>query len=160
MLERVSRHPGQSDATITHAASREILAARAREATARPGSMVLVIDDDEGTREVTAESLTRAGLRVLVADSGAAGLELFREHCADVELVILDRTMPGLSGESTFDALREIRAGIPILLMSGYAEKRAAESFAGKNLSGFIGKPFLPEELLEKVRSVLATPDR
>ena len=74
--------------------------------------------------------------------------------------MILDRTMPGQSGESTFKALREIRAEVRILLMSGYAEKRAAESFTGKGLSGFIGKPFLPDELLEKVRDLLAAPER
>jgi PAS domain S-box-containing protein len=120
--------------------------------------MVLVIDDDEGTREVTRDCLVRAGLRVLCAADGTSGIETFEQHAGSIELVLLDRTMPGLSGEATFDRIRQIRNDAKIVLMSGYAGKQAAESFAGRALSGFIGKPFLPEALIEQVRKALAEP--
>ena len=131
---------------------------------ARTGSsdaaLVLVIDDDQDTREVTQDCLTRAGLRVLCAPDGQSGVELFREHANEIELVLLDRTMPVLSGEDTFELIREIRGGVKILLMSGYAGKQAAESFAGKGLSGFVGKPFLPEDLVDQVHSALTVAAR
>ena len=123
------------------------------------GAMILVSDDDEGTREVISESLKRAGLRALSASNGEAGVALFREHADEVELVLLDCTMPGLSCDATYDRIREIRGEVKLLLMSGFAEKRAAESFAGRELAGFIGKPFLPDELVDRVRSALTGAD-
>ncbi len=64
--------------------------------------------------------------------------------------------MPGVSGEETFDRIRAIKPDVKILLISGYAEKRAAEAFAGKDLSAFIGKPFLPADLLSAVSGLIA----
>ncbi|MEE2664465.1 MAG: PAS domain S-box protein [Myxococcota bacterium] len=121
-----------------------------------PRSMVLVIDDDDGTREITSDCLERAGLRVLLASDGDTGLKRFEQHADEIAVVILDRTMPGVSGEETFDRIRAIRPSVRILLMSGYAEQRAAEAFAGRQLSGFIGKPFLPEDLLAAVSDLIA----
>jgi DNA-binding NtrC family response regulator len=95
---------------------------------------------------------------VLCAEDGETGVELFRKHAAEIEVVLLDRTMPGLSGEGTFDRLREIRDRVKIVLMSGYASKQAADAFAGKGLAGFIGKPFLPEDLVDQIRKTLAEP--
>lgn len=115
---------------------------------------VLVIDDDDGTREITSDCLERAGMRVLLAAEGEAGVEQFRQYADEIAVVILDRTMPGVSGEEVFDRIRAIRPGVKILLMSGYAEGRASEAFAGRQLSGFIGKPFLPEELLAAVQRI------
>ena len=117
---------------------------------------VLVIDDDAATCEVTADCLRQAGIEVICAPDGETGVEIFREHSAEITLVILDRTMPGLSGEGTFDRIRAIRP-VKVLLMSGYASQQIAESFAGKGLSGFISKPFLPEQLIDQVREVLTT---
>ncbi len=64
--------------------------------------------------------------------------------------------MPGVTGEETFDRIRAISAEVKILLISGYAQKRAAEAFAHRNLSGFLGKPFLPEDLLAAVSGLIA----
>jgi CheY-like chemotaxis protein len=118
-------------------------------------STVLVIDDDEGTLEVTRDCLERAGLSVLLASDGLAGVRRFEKHAHEIGVVILDRTMPGVSGEETLDRIRAIRPEVQILLMSGYAEKRSAEAFAGKQLSGFIGKPFLPEDLIAAVSRLI-----
>jgi DNA-binding NtrC family response regulator len=116
---------------------------------------ILVIDDDDGSREVTADCLDYAGYRVVTASDGYAGVELFQKHTNVIELVILDRTMPRISGEETFDRIRAVDSEANVLLMSGYAERCAAESFTGKNLSGFIQKPFLPEALLKKVNFLI-----
>lgn len=121
-----------------------------------PRSMVLVIDDDEGTREITRDCLERAGLRVVLASDGDTGVKRFGQHADEIAVVILDRTMPGVSGEETFDRIRAIHPNVRILLMSGYAEQRAAEAFADRQLSGFIGKPFLPDDLLAAVNELIS----
>jgi DNA-binding NtrC family response regulator len=114
-----------------------------------------VVDDEEGVRELAEESLKRAGLSVLCASDGRGGIETFREHADEIRAVLLDRTMPDISGEEAFGEIVRIRPDARIVLMSGYSEERAAQRFAGKDLAGFLQKPFLPETLVEEVRKAI-----
>jgi CheY-like chemotaxis protein len=63
--------------------------------------------------------------------------------------------MPVVSGEEALDGIRRIRPEVPVVLVSGYSEASSAQRFAGKQLSGVIQKPFLPESLISLVRGVL-----
>jgi PAS domain S-box-containing protein len=121
----------------------------------RSDALVLVVDDDEGVRELTSETLKRAGIRVLCAQDAASGLALFAESGGEIALVVLDRTLPSSSGENTFDELRRLRPDCRIVLMSGYSRERATGSLLDRGLAGFLQKPFLPEQLLETVRDAL-----
>ncbi len=121
----------------------------------RSSATVLVVDDDGGVREVARDVLGRAGLRVLGAASGIEALAILEEHAGEIGAVLLDRTMPTLSGEDTFRELRRRQPELPVVLVSGYSEERAASHFAALDLAGFLAKPFLPNELLEKVRAAL-----
>jgi PAS domain S-box-containing protein len=125
---------------------------------APPPARVLVIDDDEGIRDVTTECLERAGFDVLSAPDGERGIERFRAHADAVSLVLLDRTMPGLSSDATRRALLAIRPDVRILLMSGYASEPASGTATEEAVVGFLGKPFLPEELIDRVRAALDAP--
>ena len=121
----------------------------------RASGTVLVADDDAGACELMAETLGRAGLRVLRAEDGDQAVEIFREHADAIRLVVLDRTMPGENGADALEDIRRIRGDVPILLVSGYSQESSAQRFAGKHVDGFLHKPFLPETLLEKVRDLL-----
>jgi PAS domain S-box-containing protein len=116
---------------------------------------VLVIDDDEGVRDLAEAVLRRAGLTVLTAAGGHEGLKLFGSHADSIGVVLLDRTMPELSGIDTFQAIRALRPDARVVLVSGYAEERLTTELAGTGLAGFLKKPFLPESLLARVREVL-----
>jgi PAS domain S-box-containing protein len=125
----------------------------------RGSGTILVVDDDEGVRELAEESLKRAGLSVLCAGDGREGIEIFRKHGEEIRAVLLDRTMPDISGEEAFDEILRIRSDARIVLMSGYSEERAAQYFAGKDLAGFLQKPFLPETLVGEIRKALEKAD-
>lgn len=116
---------------------------------------VLIIDDDEWVRDLATDILARAGLHVITAVDGCEGVEVFKAHADEVNLVLLDRTMPKMSGFETFQALREVCPDVPVILVSGYSEERAAANLAGAGLAGFLQKPFLPEALLEIVGDVM-----
>jgi DNA-binding response OmpR family regulator len=116
---------------------------------------VLVVDDDEGVRELVAEILQRAGLTVLLAGDGREAVELFRRQADEIQVVVLDRTMPNIDGEETFDEIRRIRSDARIILVSGYSEERAAWHFIDRGLDAFLHKPFEPMALLERVRRIL-----
>ncbi|MFP8880318.1 MAG: PAS domain S-box protein, partial [Myxococcota bacterium] len=116
---------------------------------------ILVVDDDEGVRDLAADTLQRTGMNVLCASDGREGIELFRKMAHEIRLVLLDRTMPETSGEWTFHEMRKIDPEIPILLISGHSEERAVSQFGEQGLAGFLQKPFMPEVLIGTVRSIL-----
>ena len=116
---------------------------------------VLVIDDEEQLRLVTTDILANDGLRVLSAHNGRAGIVLYHENKGQIDLVILDLSMPGLDGEETFHLLRTMNPALPILLMSGYDEGEVAQRFVGNDLTAFVHKPFTPAALLQAVRTSL-----
>jgi len=144
--------------------SEEAIEALGREGpTEQPGELgrctgtVLVVEDEDTVRNVAKMMLERAGFDVLTAADGREGVELFREHADRVGAVLLDMTMPGLSGEETFRELRVIRRDVRVILCSGYNEQDVTSRFVGKRLAGFMQKPFELHALIAKVRDVLGT---
>ncbi|MFO0949016.1 MAG: ATP-binding protein, partial [Planctomycetota bacterium] len=116
---------------------------------------VLVVDDEESIRMVTTKTLERFGFRVLLAADGQQGVDCFREHADEITLVILDMTMPNMSGDEAFRVIRGIRPDARVILSSGFTEQEATDRFQGEGLAGFIQKPYRPTDLLDKVREVL-----
>jgi CheY-like chemotaxis protein len=114
-----------------------------------------VIDDDTEVRMLAQRVLERGGYRVVQAEDGMIGVRIFTEQHADIAAVLLDLTMPLMSGLETFNALQQIQPGIPILLCSGYSEEHATTNFVGKGLAGFIQKPFRPTDLLAALHQKL-----
>lgn len=96
------------------------------------------------------------GNTVLSAEDGEAAIDLFRQNVGEIVLIVLDATMPGLSGYETFVQLRRIRPGVDVLLSSGYQESNATQRFAGQDLAGFIQKPYTAAALLERIETILA----
>ncbi len=113
--------------------------------------MVLVIDDEDMVRETMADILSETGLQVLQAGDGPTGIELFRQHADELKLVLLDLSMPGMSGEMIFHELQAIDPRIPVLLISGYSEHEIMDRFVNKGLAGFIQKPYTIEFLLQRI---------
>ncbi len=120
--------------------------------------VVLVIDDDKQIRESVHDMLEIIDVQVLQASNGAAGITLFTEYISEISLVLLDLSMPGLSGEETHKRLHEINPNIPILLTSGYSEVEVSERFMGSKIDGFIQKPYTFEMLIEYVERFINTP--
>ena len=119
---------------------------------------ILVVDDEETVRTVARLVLERQGYTVLTADDGLQAIDLYREHAKSIRLVVLDMTMPRMSGEETFRVLRSVDPDVRILLSSGYNEQEAVNRFTGRGLSGFIQKPYTPAELLEQIARILGPP--
>jgi two-component system, cell cycle sensor histidine kinase and response regulator CckA len=117
-----------------------------------------VIDDEAVVRNLTKAVLTRYGYSVLLAEDGERGVEQFASTADDVLLVLLDVSMPGLSGEETLQRLRAIRRDVKILLCSGYSAEEAVRTFQGNGIGDFLQKPFTAQELARKVKQVLSAP--
>ena len=114
---------------------------------------ILIVDDEASVRTVVGSLLRRRGFTVVEALDGADGVRLFSAHPSRWRLVLLDLTMPNLSGEQTLRALRDLRPDIPVLMMSGYAEADVRQEVG--DCSGFLQKPFSAVELIGAVRRVV-----
>lgn len=114
---------------------------------------ILVVEDDERVRWLLTRILTRAGHRVLEADSGPAALQVWQQHCEEIHLLLTDLVMPGnLSGLELAQQLRSDRPGLRVLLTSGYSREELAHCDGEVH---FLPKPYLPQQVLEAVSHCL-----
>ena len=116
---------------------------------------VLVVDDESVVRQMARAALERHGYEVMVAENGRQAIELFNRNPMDFSLVVLDLSMPGMSGAQTLPALRRTRPEIPVLITSGYSESQVLGMFAGQNVSGFLQKPFSSQILVTRIGATL-----
>ena len=116
---------------------------------------VLVVDDEETVRTVSARILESVGFTVVLAADGREAMEKYRLEPARYALVLLDLTMPHLDGEETFRQLRHLNPNVKVVLMSGFNQQEAVGRFTGKGLAGFVQKPFAVETIVNAVREVL-----
>jgi signal transduction histidine kinase/ActR/RegA family two-component response regulator len=124
----------------------------------RASGTVLVVDDDPMVRSVAKRLLESFGLTVHVADGGREALDHIGAAPDAIDAVLLDMTMPELSGPEVFARIQVIRPDLPVVLMSGYHEDELAPE-VGQGISGFIQKPFTPADLAARLRSALG-PER
>jgi CheY-like chemotaxis protein len=116
------------------------------------GARILLVDDDNAVRDVTAETLRDFGYRVIEAGSGGAALDTLARE-AEIDLILIDFAMPGMNGAELSRQIQSRRPGLPILFVTGFADRTA---LAGISESHIVGKPFVNDELAEKVRAILS----
>jgi len=119
------------------------------------GGVVLVVEDEPAVRAVAQAALEAAGFGVVAAEDGRAALAAARERGEEIAAVLLDMSMPRMSGEETFRALRELRPELPVVLTSGYEAGDAVGRLSGDGAVRFVQKPWHPSELVAAVRAVL-----
>jgi PAS domain S-box-containing protein len=120
----------------------------------RGSGTILVVEDEEGVREVAERMLQDIGFETIGAEDGRHALDLMQEVGDRVTAVLLDLSMPRMGGAETFRRLREMKPDLPILMMSGYTEQVVAPQFtnSGPGTTGFLQKPFLAEDLIAVLR--------
>jgi len=135
--------------------------ARNEESEVRPLSAIprretiLLVEDEATLRELVRACLQQAGYTVLVAEDGYEAMEIASKHSGEIDLLLTDVVMPGLSGLEVARRLREQRPQTKVLYVSGYLD---AASLAQESLGGdaaFLEKPFRLQVLTHKLREVL-----
>ena len=123
--------------------------------TWRGSGLILVVDDEPMVRSLARRVLEKFGFRVMTAEDGLKALEIFRPHGAEIVAVLLDVTMPNLDGTETFREMRRLRPDVKVILSSGYDQHDAVGALGREGLAGFLHKPYLPMDLIDRVRGVL-----
>jgi PAS domain S-box-containing protein len=117
---------------------------------------ILVADDEEAVRSMVGKVLCKHGASVLLAADGRQALEVYRQQQDQIDLILLDLTMPGLSGEEILLQLQQLKARQKIIIMSGYGEEETMQRCAELGVVGFISKPFELQAVVAKLQSHLS----
>lgn len=119
--------------------------------------LVLIVDDEDFVTMLAQRVLTDEGYRVITARDGFQAIDIYRRLKDQIELIILDFTMPVMDGSDVFEELLQINAKVPVVLSSGFAEQERLRAMLARGLRGFIPKPYTQQKLLTQIRSVLDT---
>ncbi len=117
------------------------------------GPLVLVVDDDPAIRELIREILSGEGYSVQVAGDAAEALEALEVRSP--ELVLLDVVMPGTDGWEVLRRMQERHGSIPVIMFSGQVSELPSGRAVDRGARGFVGKPFDPQELIERAKQLV-----
>jgi two-component system cell cycle sensor histidine kinase/response regulator CckA len=116
---------------------------------------ILVVDDEDVVRTWVSRCLRGLGYRVVEASEAGEALRLIAEEERPIELVVSDMVMPGMDGGQLRNRLVELRPGLPVLIMSGFAREELVRQGRLDAQAFLLPKPFGPEALASKVRELL-----
>jgi len=119
---------------------------------ANVAATVLIIDDEDMLRMPIASMLRRKGYSILETPDGAAGVDLFKAQAAEIDIVLLDLTLPGMSGKEVLETLRKIRPNIKIVLSTAYGRDRAFRDVTEPESVYYLRKPYKIDELTALLR--------
>jgi len=121
----------------------------------RGSEVILLVEDDRAVRDMVRRVLADHGYEVVAAESARAGIEVSARRHGEIDLLLTDVVLPGLSGRQLSEALTATHARMRTLYMSGYTDDAIVHHGVLDEGIAFISKPFAPSALLRKVREVL-----
>jgi two-component system cell cycle sensor histidine kinase/response regulator CckA len=117
--------------------------------SAKPRRTLLFIDDETLLRSSVAKLLRKKGFDVIEAEDGPAGIAAFAADPAGIDLVLLDVTLPGMSGREVFDELLRIGRNVKVILCTAYSQETAVAEFGERKIRAFIRKPYRIDDLVK-----------
>lgn len=132
-------------------------AAVPRTTTVSATGTVLLVEDENVVRQLVAEILENNGYAVLQAGDGASAIEVLRRHVGELDLLLTDVVMPGMSGRDVARAVTTMRPGTPVLYMSGYTDSAIDEHGVLEPGVHFVQKPFSAAELTTRIRELTSS---
>ncbi len=117
------------------------------------GPTVLVVDDDPRMREYVRANMELEGYTVLEAGSADEGMSVLEG--GQPQLILLDVMMPGIDGWEMLQRIQETHGAIPVIMFSGKVDERSAPEAEQRGATGFIGKPFDPQQLIDRAKQIL-----
>jgi CheY-like chemotaxis protein len=121
---------------------------------------ILVVEDEEQLRLAVAKMLRKSGLEAFEATSGSAAIDLLRARGGEIDLILLDLTIPGSSSQDVLAEAALVRPDVKVILTSAYSEEVAMPILHAPLVCGFIRKPFKLGDLVQTLRRELLQPQR
>jgi two-component system, cell cycle sensor histidine kinase and response regulator CckA len=116
---------------------------------------VLLVDDEPSLRELGSRMLEKLGCTVLTACDGREAVDVYARRRGEIDLVVLDLTMPNMDGAEALEELRALSPGVRVVLASGHSEQDIAGRFSDKGIAGVLPKPYALARLRQLLSEVL-----
>ncbi|MBU0575322.1 MAG: response regulator, partial [Proteobacteria bacterium] len=116
---------------------------------------IMVIDDEQIMRDGCARILSEHGWSVLPAENGSVGLAELQESPKEIDIILLDLMMPGMSGMEVLEKVQALDDTLPVIIITGYATVASAVEAMKKGAYDFIAKPFTPDQLRIVIKRAL-----
>lgn len=116
---------------------------------------ILLVEDEMPVRTFAARALSNKGYKIIEADCAETALELMAEHGREVEMIITDVIMPGMTGPAMIEKIMPDYPNMKVIFMSGYAEEAFVDNYGTERDFNFLAKPFTLKQLAGKVKDVL-----
>lgn len=116
---------------------------------------IMVVDDEEDIRNVTKEILEHYGYQVFLAKDGKEAVDIFKEKSEEIDLVVLDLSLPHMKGEDVMKKIMEMTPDVRVIVSSGTSDKERIKFLTKLGAKAFINKPYPFEKLLRLIREVL-----
>jgi two-component system cell cycle sensor histidine kinase/response regulator CckA len=146
--------PALESEKIPAAKESEISAEKGAAAEVPLSGTALVVDDEKNVLRIAVAIVKHCGFSVIFAHDGVDAINKFREHAEEIDVVLMDLTMPNMDGVAAMDKLRLIKPDAKIILTSGFNELELDERISGPLPSGFIRKPYSLKEVEAELRRV------
>ena len=117
--------------------------------------LVLLVDDEDGIREIVQKILERFGYRVVAAVNGAEAVSIYKARQTEIAVVITDMAMPVMDGPAAIVEMKSINPEVKIIASSGMASEGGLARAIGAGVAHFLTKPYTAEAVLEKLQEVL-----
>ncbi|MGB6937917.1 MAG: response regulator, partial [Xanthobacteraceae bacterium] len=117
---------------------------------------ILLVEDEEGLRQLNARGLASRGYTVLEAGNGVEAIEVLEKSSSQIDLVVSDVVMPEMDGPTLLRELRTRNPGLKIIFVSGYAEDAFQKHLPADGQFAFLAKPFTLKQLVNAVKETLA----
>jgi len=115
---------------------------------------ILIVDDEDAVADIMQKMLERLGYRTIVAREGKKAIDIYQTRSDDIDGVVLDMIMPGMSGKEVYERLHAINPDLPVVLISGYSEDLVAAEILTSG-GAFVQKPVTISDLSHAIRTVL-----
>ncbi|WP_395753892.1 ATP-binding protein [Prosthecobacter sp.] len=120
------------------------------------GELILIVDDEEAIRTTTRQTLEAMDYRTLVAADGAEAVALYRQHGAEIAVVLTDMMMPVMDGPTTIQMLRIINPEVKIIAASGVSQQGSPAKVAEMGVRHFLPKPYSAQTVMTTLRLILS----
>ncbi|MDM8542753.1 response regulator [Desulfococcaceae bacterium HSG9] len=115
----------------------------------------MIVDDDEGVIDITEAILKLSGYRTIAVDSGESAINIYIQRHLEINLIVLDLSMPGMGGKKCLEKLIEFDPDVKVIIASGYIDSGFVKDVTNYGAKAAIIKPYGKNEILKLIRQVL-----
>lgn len=118
---------------------------------------ILIVENEPFVLDAMEEILATGGFKAICVRDGNRGVDTYKAHSGEIDVVILDMNLPGMAGPEVYQVMQRVNPNVKVIVSSGYDEYDVIERFGEPRPTSILKKPFNAQMLLDQVQSILSS---